>query len=558
MFDLILKNGTVVDGTGNPWFKADIGILGGKIESVSRTPLTRADRLIDIHGLVAAPGFVDIHNHSDQLRREGSILIHNRAENLARQGITTIATGTCGMSAAPLTPQYREHLRSKMMGSAEIDVDWLTLREWIDRCEKKRASINICPFVGFGTIRSAVMGEEGSGGERSEPTEAELERMEGMVRQAMMDGAFGITTGLEYPPQRNAYTEEIIEICKVASGYGGVYMSHIRSEDDFLIEAVNEFIKICEDARIAGSISHHKACSPTSWGKPSETMRLIKEARTRGDEVICDVYPWISVAISNVGKHFIQPSEELDIQRLISQLKDPEEWKRIKEESKRRVDEEKEANERRKRALSERDTPCPIIWDPTTYYVIVYSRTRPEFMWKNFKEVSAATGISDPWDAMRWLYMEDEGHTHVGLGYSREEDIITIYKHPWVAVSTDASAEDTPHTLHPRGYGTYPRFIERYVRELRIMSLEEAVRRMTSLPAQFLGLQDRGVLRAGSWADVVVFDPEIVRSNATYASPREHPEGIPYVIVNGEVIIENGSHSGLLPGKVLCHAPKSS
>ena len=556
MFDVILKDGVVLDGSGNPWFKADVAIANGKIAEVSKKVQGNADRVIDAHGFTVSPGFVDIHNHSDQLRREGCIMTHNRAENLVRQGITTISTGSCGMSASPLSEMHREILKKRLAGSDHVEIDWLSMREWMDRVEKKQVALNLAPFVGFGTVRCSVMGEEGAGGERYEGTKDELEQMKKMVNQGMEDGAFGLTTGLEYAPQRNAYTQEIIELAKVVGKYHGLYMSHIRSEDDYLIEAVKEFIEICEEAQLRGSISHHKACSPTNWGKPNQTVRLIEKARSRGIEVICDVYPWISVAVSNAGRHFVTPDETFDIRQVLKQLKDPKRWKEIKSKSKARVEKEREENERRRNALAKRGTPCAIIWDPTTYYVIAYSKTKPQFAWKSFKEIAEKTGDGDPWDVMRRIYIEDGGETHLGLGYSIEEDIITIYKQPWAAVSTDASSEDRKIGLHPRNYGTYPRFLERFVRELRVMSWEEGIRRMTSLPAQFFGLQDRGLIREGSWADIVVFDPATIKSNAVYGNPWQYPNGIPYVLVNGEVVVEKGKHTKALPGKVLRHYVK--
>jgi N-acyl-D-amino-acid deacylase len=556
MFDVILKGGVVLDGSGNPWFKADVAVVDGKITELSKTVRGDADQVIDVHSFTVSPGFVDIHNHSDQLRREGCIMTHNRAENLVRQGITTITAGTCGMSASPLNEKYREILKRRLAGSDQVEIDWLSMREWMDRVEKKQVGLNLAPFVGFGTVRTCVMGEEGTGGERYEGTQDELEQMKKMVNQSMEDGAFGLTTGLEYAPQRNAYTQEVIELAKIVGKYHGLYMSHIRSEDDYLIEAVKEFITICAEAQLRGSISHHKACSPINWGKPNETVRLIEKARSRGVEVMCDLYPWISVAVSNAGRHFVPRDEKFDVEAVLKQLKDPEKWEETKSKSKARVEVEKEENERRMSALAKRGTPCPIVWDPTTYYVIVYSKTNPQFVWKNFKEVAEMTGDEDPWDVMRRIYIEDGGETHLGLGYSTEEDIVTIYEQPWACVSTDASAEDRKIALHPRGYGTYPRFLERYVKELRVMSWEEGIRRMTSLPAQSLGLQDRGLIREGSWADIVVFDPATIKSNAVYGNPWQYPDGIQYILVNGEVVVAKGAHTKALPGKVLRHYTK--
>lgn len=559
MFEILIKDGFIVDGTGNPWLKADVGIKEGRIAKVGRLK-GEANRVIDAKGLTVAPGFIDIHNHSDMLWMGGSILVNNRAENMVRQGITTVATGNCGDSAAPITKEYGDRMRERIAESAkadigkEVEIDWLTLREWKKRCKETGVGINMAPFCGFGTIRTCVMGEEGEGGERFEPTHEELEKMKAMVRNAMEDGAFGMTTGLEYEPQRNAYTQEIVELCKVVAEFGGVYMSHIRSEDDHLIEAVREAIEICGGAGVPGCISHHKACSWQNWGKPDETIRLIRSARERGVNVICDAYPWKAVAISNVGRHLIKRDEPLKEDELVERLRDDEEWEKIKREVKERLERDIQQNEKRRRALAQRGVPCPIIWDPATYYSIVYSKTRPDLVWKNFVEAAKLMGVADPWDAMRELYMADGGQTRNSLGDMREEDIITIYRAPWTAVCTDSGAEDEPRALHPRAYGSFPRFIERYVRELKVLTIEEAVRRMTSLPAQFLGLRDRGLVREGFWGDIVAFDLETVSNKATYAEPCRYPDGIPHVLVNGELVVYEGKHTGVLSGKVLMRA----
>jgi N-acyl-D-amino-acid deacylase len=373
------------------------------------------------------------------------------------------------------------------------------------------------------------------------------------VDGAMSDGAFGITSGLEYAPQRNAYTEEIVELCKVASAQGGVYMSHIRSEDDYLIDAVNEFIRICSEADIPGCISHHKACSPWNWGKPRDTLKLISEARDRGLEVICDTYPWLYVAVRNVGLFFLKQGESLEEKKnqLLGSLKDEATWSKIKLESKRVYEDERKYVEETKTRLNERGTPGRIPWDPETYFVITYSKTRPDLEGKNFTEAARTMAIKDPWDAIRKLYLADEGSTRVALGSMSEKDLVSILKAPFTAISTDAGAEDEPRSFHPRGYGTYPLLFEKYVRKESILSLEEAVRKSTSLPANFLNLKDRGLIKEGFWADIILFDLEHIRNRATYAEPTLYPEGIHYVLVNGRLAIDGGKCIGSLNGKVL-------
>ena len=552
VLDVLIRNGLVVDGTGNPWFRADIGIKDGRIVKVSRVISEEADRVINADGLIVAPGFIDLHNHSDIIEMTGSILLNRTAENLVMQGITTIVTGNCGYSAAPLSESLRKKLKERIAKavkagiiSESVEIDWLTMREWMSRVEEVGVSVNVVPFVGFGTVRESVMSDP----DRIEPTKEELEKMKAMVREAMEDGAFGMTTGLEYYPQCNASIEEIVELLKVVAEYGGVYMSHIRSEDDYLVEAVREHIKICKLAGVPCCISHHKACGYRNWGKVCETVRLIEEARREGIEVICDCYPWETAAVQNLGE-LLMP-DLVSKEKLLEYLKDDVKWEEIKEEAQKRLEQELKRNEEMRKVLSRKGSPYPIVWDPRTYYRIVYSKSRPDLVGKNFSEVAEILGVKDPWEAMRKLYLNDDGETRVCVGDMREEDVITVLKQPWIAVSTDSSADVRCRELHPRAYGTYPRLFQRYVRELRILSLEEAIRKVTSLPAQFLGLKDRGLIKEGFAADIVIFDLRKIKCKATYATPCKHPEGVHYVLVNGVLVIDEGEHTGELPGKVL-------
>ncbi|MCD6084804.1 MAG: D-aminoacylase [Desulfurococcales archaeon] len=554
VLDVLIKNGLVVDGTGNPWFRADVGVKDGRIVRVSRVVTEEADRVVNADGLVVAPGFIDLHNHSDMIEMAGSILLNRTAKNLVMQGITTVATGNCGYSAAPLSEGLRERFRERVAKAVRagviselVEIDWLTMHEWMSRVENAGVSVNIAPFIGFGTVRESVMSDP----DRVEPTEEELKEIKSMVREAMKDGAFGMTTGLEYYPQCNATVVEIVELLKVVAEYGGVYMSHIRSEDDYLIEAVREHIRICRLAGVPCCISHHKACGYRNWGKVYETVRLIEEARKEGVEMICDCYPWESAAVCNLGELLVP--DPVSREELLKYFKDDVKWEEIKEEAKKRLYQELKRNEEMRKVLGRRGSPYPIVWDPRTYHRIVYSKSRPDLVWKNFSEVAEILEVEDPWEAMRKLYIADDGETRVCIGDMREEDIIAVLKQSWTAVSTDASADEGCRGLHPRSYGTYPKLFQRYVRELRIFSLEEAVRKATSLPAQFLGLKDRGLIKEGFAADIVVFDPRKIECKATYASPCRYPEGVRYVLVNGVLVVDEGEHTGELPGKVLKH-----
>jgi len=547
-FNIAIINGKIIDGTGNPWFKANIGIKNGRIEEIRRGDL-KADVVIDAEGLMVCPGFIDLHSHSDM-----TILVNNKAENRVAQGITTDVTGNCGSSAHTFTPEFREKMRDRLRRwvRREIEVDWTTLKEWRRKLEGLGIGVNIAPFCGFGTIRASVMGDEGEGGERNEPTKEELDEMRTLVREAMEQGAFGMTTGLEYAPQWNAYTEEIIELCKVVAEYGGLYMSHIRSEDYYFLDAVREFIRICRETGVRGCISHIKVCCKEHWGDSIEALRLLEEARAEGIDIICDLYPWRYPAVSNLGRFLISPEEELEEvkEELMEKLRDPEAWRQLKEECEKRLMDQYWKSEKRRKTLAEKGTPSGAVWDPLTFWPIVYS-SRRELIGKTLAEAAQILGLSDPWEAARTLYLYDQGETRLASGRMCEEDVINFMKAPFSAISTDASAFDEPSPLHPRSYGTYPKLLGLYVRERKVLRLEEAIRKATSLPAQFLGLKDRGLIKEGFWADIVVFDPQSIIHRSTYDNPCRFPEGVEYVLVNGVLVVDEGKHTGALPGRIL-------
>lgn len=343
----------------------------------------------------------------------------------------------------------------------------------------------------------------------------------------------------------------------------------MRGEASTLIESCVELIKICEQADVHGCFSHHKAVWPENWGKLSETMRLIDRAREKGIEIYADQYCQLHAREANLGSWFgrnlltVEENETAtlpSVDELLESLKDPEKWKAIKEVAIKSYEQEVAKNEERKRVLGERGVKVPDLWNPAMFDYIVYSKTRPDLIDKNFSEVAEAMGYEDYWEAIRDLYIADDGNTYVAGGFMREEDIITILKHPATSVSTDDWSLDQAPSMrylgslpHPRGYGVYPKLLGRYVRDLQILRLEEAIRKVTALSAQFLGLKDRGMLREGYWADIVLFNPENIEERATFEHPATYPAGIPFVLVNGEFVIKNGKYTGALPGKVLAY-----
>jgi N-acyl-D-amino-acid deacylase len=561
MYDKVFKNGIIIDGTGNPWIKADLAISEGKIALVGRHIAAEADRVIDASGLVITPGFIDLHTHTDR-----SILTSNRAMSSIMAGVTTEGVGNCGSSTYCFTQEYLESVKVRM---PDLEVDWTDLKGYRKRLRERSIGINIAPFVGHNTIRTSIMGPEEKGGGRTIPTEAEMEAMKGLLDEAMSQGAFGMTTGLWYAPGRNAVTDELVELCRVVAKHGGVYMSHIRGEADVLIESTTEFIEICEKADIRGCISHHKAMGPQNWGKPSETTRLLEKARERGTEVMCDQYPWNYSSAANLGRWFISGwgrnrgieghyvPDPLDLETFLDDLRNPDLWPRIKREAQERYDVEVEKNEERRRALEKYGIKPSEIVDPRSFEYITHSKTHPEVVGKRFFEVAEVLGMDDYWEAIRKVLLDDGGETFTGGGGMCDEDIATILMFPACAVSTDSSTRDEPSTVlrpaHPRNYGSFAKVLGRFVREERLLTLEEAVRKMTSLPASFLGLTDRGIIRPGAMADLTIFDPERIENRSTFGEPDNYPAGIEYVLVNGEIAAEGGKRTGSLSGKVLMH-----
>jgi len=544
-FDLILRDGRIVDGTGNPWYYSDIGIRNGKIVAISRRIEEKADRVIKVRGLVVAPGFIDVHSHTDR-----TIYWNRYGESALKQGITTMVTGMCGGSAAPITDEMAKRM---MMRFPERKIEWRTFREFLRMVSKNGLGINIAPFVGHNTIRTMVLGPEGEGGERTEITKRELQRMKRHVREAMRVGAFGLSTGLVYPPGRNATTEEIVELCKVVAKYNGLYFTHIRNEGDTLLEAVAEAAEIGRRAGVPVHIAHFKAIGEPNWGKVVHALAIIEEARREGVDITCDLYPYPRSAVGSLLSRLTLPGEAFEPERLLEELRDEEKWAERRRRVVARLRAMEEADGERKKRLNEAGVAWPY-YRGMRYSVIVHSKSHPEYINKTVVEVAEGRG-EELVDAIRNLVLEDDGTTRVA-GHMCEEDVRTVLKHPLSMVGTDSSSIDglpeSPYTaLHPRIFGSYPRILGKYVREEHLLPLEEAIRKMTSYPAQRLRLRDRGLLRPGCWADVVVFDPKTIDETATFGDPHQYPVGIEYVLVNGVVAVEEGKLTKALAGKVL-------
>ena len=521
-YDLVIKNGTVVDGIGNKGYKADIGILGEHIKKVGNLQKAKAKAVLDATDRIISPGFIDIHTHTDS-----DILINPKAESKIRQGVTTELAGNCGGSAFPMKQPLSDSAKRRAE-RLNITIDWTDLKGFHSAIAKKGTAVNHATLIGQGTVRSYVMGED-----QREPTAEEMEKMKKIVAEAMEQGAFGISSGLEYTPSGFADTPELIELCKIVAGFGGFYATHIRSEDRAVLEAVGEAIHIAEAANLPLQIAHFKAVGSTNWWKLPKMFDLVERAAERGLLVTVDRYPYIAFS---TGLSIIFPQWALDggMDKLIARLKDKEIRQSMKADTLKKL--------------------VGYGWEK-----IVISNVKKDnnkhLIGKNIGEAAAEKNI-DPYEFACDLIV-DEGRdvSHIGFGMN-EETTEAVLKHPLAMLGSDGSSlapygplsEGKPH---PRNYGAFPRFLGYYVREKKILSLPQAIKKISSMPAAKMGLSDRGSIKKDSFADVVIFDPLNIADKATFIDPHQYPVGIDYVIVNGTVVVDHGKHTGKLPGKIL-------
>jgi len=546
LLDCLITNGRVIDGTGNPWFYGDVGIKAGRIAMVQRRAASFSYAhdagtcsVMDASGLFVAPGFVDLHSHSDR-----SILENPGAMSSLLQGVTTECTGMCGISPFPTQGAH---------GSSNLE-------DFRDQVSGNGTGINIAPLVGHGAVRTYVMGPEGEGGERYFPREDEMEAMQSCVRDAMEQGAFGISTGLIYAPGRNAAPMEIEALCRIVASYGGVHCCHLRSEEDMLIEAVDEMVRVALSTGVASSASHHKAMFRRNWGKPSETMRQLARAREDGLEVVCDFYPWVISATSNLTSRFAgalasvhkdEKPARIEKQVVLEALGNRATWDAVKRALNEQFAQEVRINDARAAALLPTGAIVRKARDLRYWECIAYSPSHPMFFALTFEDVALRLGTRDYWDGIRKLYLEDEGETRAGAGPMCEEDILTILASPCSVIGSDSSTSDRRTGAHPRNYGNFAYALVHFVREQKAISLDLLIKKMTSQPAAFVGITDRGSIREGNWADIVIFDWERLESRADFAHPQESPEGIQCVLVNGQIAVENGATTGVRAGKVI-------
>ncbi len=524
-YDLLIRNGCVVDGTGNPWFIADLGIKKGKIVKIGKVAEKTAAKTIDATGLIVAPGFIDVHSHDDI-----AFFIDPLNKQKLQQGITTVVTGNCGISFAPVNRKYLSLLEgytATLVGKSDI-TKWNSFAEYLDKLDHSEPGMNVASLVGHGTLRIAIMGME-----NREPTAEELEEMKKLLSQAMEEGAFGISTGLIYPPGVYSKTKEIVELCKVVAEYGGTYVSHIRGEGDTISQAIKEALEIGREANVPVEISHHKVSGKANWGRSVETLALIKEARADGIDVTADAYPYTagSTMLTALFPPWVYAGGE---QKFIERVKDQKTRAAIK----RDIEEKTDWFNIIKGAESWKDI------------LIVSSSHHPEYEGKSLLNISQGLN-KDPYETLFDLAAEDGSKCMIVIFMMNDEDVERIICDPMVAIITDATFDTGVGKPHPRGFGTFPRVLGRYVREKSLMSLEEAIRKMTSLPAQRFNLKSKGLLREGFDADVTIFNPKNVIDKATYRNPRAKPDGIEYVIVNGSLVLRKNEFTKERPGKVI-------
>ena len=529
VYDLVIRNGRIIDGTGSPWYKGDVAIRGGRIAAIGRLGDVVARQTVDAAGMVVAPGFIDMLGQS-----ELTILVNPSLPSKIFQGITTEITGEGG-SAGPLNDSIIAADRTTYE-HYQITPDWRTLGGYFARLEREGIGINLASYVGATQVRRMVLGD----GDR-QPTPEELERMKALVRDAMREGAVGVSTSLQYPPAPYAHTEELIALAREASALGGSYATHMRSEGAEIDAALNEAIRIGREADIPVEIWHLKVAGKRNWGRMGRVVAKIDSARKAGVDIAADTYAY--PAWFNSMSAFIPPwGHDGGTAKLIERLKDPATRKRIRREM---LD-----------PKGNWDNEWQEIPSPSAVLIgVVQNPDLLRYQGKTLVQV-AAERKTDAIETLFDLLIEDEGYIYNAVFGMSEPDISLALRQPWVSINNDSQGTAPDGLLgkehpHPRAYGTFPRILRKYVREERVLTLEDAIRKFTSLPAQRMRLADRGVLKAGMWADVVVFDPATVRDRATFAEPNQLSEGMRWVLVNGIPVIADGNATGKLPGKVL-------
>ena len=525
-FDVLITHGTVVDGTGAPGIEADVGVRDGRITAIALHLAGSATHQIDATGKIVAPGFIDMHTHSDF-----TLLSTPSAESKVRQGITTEVVGNCGFSPAPVAPQTLGLLQEYVgFLNPNLAWDWQRLGEFYRRVSDQGCAFNVAPLVGHGAVRIAVMGFD-----NRPPSAEELRQMQYLVAEAMDDGAFGLSSGLIYTPGCYGDTTELIALAEVAREGGGMYATHMRGEGGTLETSIAEALRIGEAAHIPVQISHLKASGRENWDKMARALQMIDEGRERGIAVTADMYPYIAGS-TTMTSLFPAWALEGGVERLLARLRDSETRKRVRE------------------ALSSPDEGWARLNGTLAWEDIVVASCQQQKMFEGQTVAQIATVMGqEPPEALMDFFLAEQGKVSIVVFMMSEANVAMGLAHPQVMIGSDSLAMSAGRggKPHPRTYGTFPRVLGKYVRQDKIISLEDGVRKMTSMAAEKLGLVDRGVLAEGKAADITIFDAAIVQDNATFEAPHQYPDGIDYVIVNGQVVVAHGQQRPVLPGVVL-------
>ena len=528
-FDLVITNGHIIDGTGSPWYSGDIGIREGHIAAIGNLGEAPRKRTIDARGQVVAPGFIDMLGQS-----ETTILVDPRVPSKIYQGITTEVTGEGG-SAAPLNDTIIQNDRP---GYAHYNVtpDWRTLGQYFARLEKQGIGINLASYVGATQVRRMVLGDADV-----QPNAAQLEQMKSLVRDAMHDGAVGVSTSLEYAPAPYAKTDELIALAAEAAKFGGIYATHMRSESDAVLESIDEALQIGREAHIPVEIWHLKVAGKANWGRMPEVVAHINQARAAGTDVTADSYAY--TAWFNSMSAFIPPwAHDGGDAKLIERLKDPTTRARIRKDM--------------ETASRDWDNEWQEISSPQDVMIAVVQNPALKPIQGKRLSAVAAERKKDPVDTLFDILVQDNAYTYCAVFGMSEPDVVLAIQQPWVSIDNDSSGTSPEGILgeehpHPRAYGTFPRILRKYVREEKKLSLEDAIRKFSALPAQRMRFTDRGLLKQGMWADVVIFDPTTIRDVATFDMPNQLSQGMDFVLVNGVPVIESAKMTGARPGRVL-------
>ncbi|MBC7881491.1 MAG: D-aminoacylase [Anaerolineae bacterium] len=532
VYDLVIRNGQIVDGSGNPWFWGDVAVQGDQIVKVGKLGDYKATRTIEAKGLVVAPGFIDMLGQSAY-----TLLIDPRAESKIFQGITTEITGE-GESVAPAN-DYTLVSVAREVSPYGLKADFRTLDQYFRYLEKHPPGINLATYVGAGQVRKYVLHDDDR-----PPTQAELDQMRTLVAQQMEQGAIGISTALLYAPGSYAKTEELIELSKVVARYGGIYASHMRDESDKILDSIDEVIRIGKSANLPVEIFHLKMAGKQNWGRMEEALKKINEARKAGVDITADQYPYIASGTSlaaTIPNELFEGGNE----KLIVRLKDPAMRKQLK---------------------TRLNTPSKT-WENLylnagkgkgIFLVGIGNPQLKKYQGKFLSEVAALRGQADELDTLFDLLIESKNQVFSMYFEMNENDVRLAMKQPWLSFCTDAEATATSGVLsdvdsfnHPRAFGSFSKILGLYVRETEIMTLEEAIRRMTAMPAERMHLEGRGLLKAGNYADIAIFDPQKIGDRATFAKAKQLPVGMEYVLVNGQLVLAEGKLTNALPGRPL-------